>query len=244
MINDLKTQIIILGSSKTLNQIQISGVNLDTGASIRFVNTVKNLGIHMDQALSMESQVVELKKKCFRTLRKICKIRFLLSAAQLKEVVNSLVVSCLDYCNGLYFGVSERVYTQLQTIQNACAKAVTGKYKYDHLDGDLENLHWLTIKKRVIFKIGLLAYKAIHGLAPGYLQEMFKYTFHGSTPKLIVPPYNLTGYGKRAFSCIAPRLLNRLPTEVTEAPSVAAFKSLLKTFLFSLSEYELSKLSD
>ena len=243
-MNDLKTQVIIFGSAKTLSLIHLSGANFDTGASIRFVKTVKNLGIHMDQALSMESQVVELKKKCFLTLRNICKIRYLLSTSQLKEVVNSLVVSCLDYCNGLYFGVSEKVLNQLQLIQNACAKAVTGKYKYDHLDGDLEDLHWLTIKKRVIFKIGLLAYKAIHGLAPCYLQDLFRYTFHGNTPKLMVPQYNLTSYGKRAFSCIGPRLMNRLPQEIVNATSVMIFKSKLKTFLFTLSEYDLQELSE
>lgn len=243
-MNDLKTQVIIFGSSKILSQIQIGGVNLDTGASIRFVKTVKNLGIHMDQALTMESQVSELKIKCFLTLRNICKIRFLLSTAQLKEVVNSLVVSCLDYCNGLYFGTSERVLKQLQLIQNACAKAVTGKYKYDHLDGDLDDLHWLNIKKRVIFKVGLLAYKAIHGLAPGYLQDMFKYTYHGNSPKLMVPPYNLTGYGKRAFSCIGPRLMNRLPPDIVSASSVTIFKSMLKTFLFTLSDHDLNELSE
>ena len=62
--------------------------------------------------------------------------------------------------------------------------------------------------------------------------------------KLLVPHYNLAGYGKRAFSRIAPRLLNRLPTEVVEAPSVDAFKTMLKTFLFKLSDHKLSELCD
>ena len=84
--------------------------------------------------------------------------------------MNSLVVSCLDYCNGLYFGVAERLLNQLQLIQNAAAKAITGKYKYDHLGEDLKELHWLEIKKRVIFKIALLAYKSVNGLAPYYIK--------------------------------------------------------------------------
>jgi len=80
-----------------------------------------------------------------------------LTQDQLKKIVNSLVVSCLDYCNSLYFGITVKLQNQLQLIQNACAKAVTGKYKYDHLEDDLQNLHWLNIKKRVLFKIGLLS---------------------------------------------------------------------------------------
>ena len=242
-MNDTKTQIIIFGSSRILKEITIGGVNFDCGATVRFINTVKNLGVHMDSALSFDKQIVELKKNCFRTLRNICKIRFLLNTDQLKQIVNSLVVSCLDYCNGLYFGISEKLYHQLQLIQNACAKAVTGKYKHDHLEDDLKTLHWLTIKRRVLFKIALLAYKSVNGYAPQYLQSLFRYSHHGHTLKLIVPSYN-TAYGKRSFGSIGPRLFNRLPSSVTTSPSIATFKASLKTYLFNISSYELEKLCE
>ena len=243
-MNDTKTQIIIFGSSRVLKEISIGGVNFDCGATVRFISTVKNLGIHMDSALTLDKQIVELKKKCFRTLRNVCKIRFLLNTDQLKQIVNSLVVSCLDYCNGLYFGINEKLYHQLQLIQNACAKAVTGKYKHDHLDDDLKNLHWLNIKRRVVFKIALLAYKSINGYAPQYLQSLFRYSHHGHALKLIVPSYNTVAYGKRSFSSIGPRLYNRLPSSVTMSPTIASFKATLKTYLFNISVFELEKLCD
>ena len=34
-------------------------------------------------------------------------------------------------------------------------------------------LHWLPVKQRIIFKVGVSGYKAIHGLAPPYLKELF-----------------------------------------------------------------------
>ena len=62
----------------------------------------------MDSCLSMEKQAMEVKKKCFRTLRNICKIiRFLLSNARLK-VIDSLVVFCLHYCNGVMGCITAR----------------------------------------------------------------------------------------------------------------------------------------
>ena len=70
---------------------------------------------------------------------------------------------------------------QLQLIQNACAKAITRKYKHDHMEDDLAKLHWLNVRKRVVFKICLLSYKAVNGLAPAYLKEMFNYA-HYVTP--------------------------------------------------------------
>ena len=241
-MNDSKTQIIIYGPPRVLETISIGGVNFGSATSIRFVSDVKNLGVRMDSALTLQAQVVDLKKKCFRTIRNINKIRFLLSNEQRKQIVNSLVVSCLDYCNGMYYGVSGKLYHQLQLIQNACSKSITGKYKHDNLGDDLDSLHWLSIKKRVLFKIGLLAYKSVNGSAPEYLQELFSYSHHGHSLKLIVPYYKLERYGRRSFSSIGPRLYNALPLHITTLPTVAAFKSALKTFLFGLSDYELENL--
>ena len=234
-LNDSKTQIVVCGPSRVLKEIQMQGVHLTIGTTVRFASCVKNLGVQMDNRLTFEQQVVHLKQSCFRTLRNICKVRFLLTSAQLKTIVNSLVVSCLDYCNGLYFGIGERLLNQLQLIQNAAAKAVTGKYKYDHLGEDLKDLHWLGIKKRVIFKIALLAYKSVNGLAPYYLQSMFQYAHHGHAMKLIVPHYN-SSYGRRSFSYIGPKIFNNLPTNITSSDSVEIFKSNLKTHLFRISE--------
>jgi len=241
-LNDGKTQIIVFGSAKVLNMIQLNGINMvSSGTSIRFISNVKNLGIYMDSRLTMENQIVHLKKKCFSTLRNIRKIRFLLSKDQLKVIVNSLVVSCLDYCNGLFYGITEKLLYQLQVVQNAAAKAITGKYKHDHLGNDLKDLHWLDVRKRVIFKLGLLAYKSVNGLAPMYLQELFRYAHHGHVLKLTVPEVN-TRYGQRSFSVIGPKLLNNLPIAVTSSINVDVFKTALKTFLFNLSATEMETL--
>ena len=184
---------------------------------------------------------MKLKKQCFRTLRNICKIRFLLTQAQLKIIINSLVVSCLDYCNALFYGISERLLHQLQVIQNAAAKVITGKYKYDHIENDLSDLHWLSVKKRVLFKIGLLGFKSLIGLSPQYLQDMFQYCHHGHIPKLQVPSRDLQ-YGRRSFSFAGPRFMNNIPQYIIESDNVNIFKRKLKTYLFNLDDHEVHKL--
>jgi hypothetical protein len=242
-LNGGKTQIIVFGSARVLNNININGVNIASETAIRFIPTVKNLGIYMDSRLTLGHQIIQLKIKCFRTLRNICKIRFLLNKDQLEVIVNSLVVSCLDYCNGLFYGITEQLLRQLQLIQNAAAKAVLGKYKHDHLGDDLKKLHWLDVRKRILFKISLLAYKSINGIAPLYMQELFRYAHHGHVLKLLVPQVN-TKYGLRSFSVIGPKLFNNLPESVTCSENVDIFKSVLKTFLFNLSQAEIQSLSE
>ena len=41
-----------------------------------------------------------------------------------------------------------------------------------------DKVHWLNIRKRVVFKIRLLSYKAVNGLALAYLNDMINYAHH------------------------------------------------------------------
>jgi len=60
----------------------------------------------------------------------------------------------------------------LQLIQNAAARVLTGTRKRDHISPVLASLYWLPVKFRIEFKILLLTYKALHGQAPSYLEEL------------------------------------------------------------------------
>ena len=51
---------------------------------------------------------------------------------------------------------------------------------------------------------------------------------------LHIPRSRLQQKGDRAFTVAAPRLLNQLPPDIRDAPSIYAFKSRLKTHLFNL----------
>ena len=44
--------------------------------------------------------------------------------------------------------------------------------KFDHITPTLMKLHWLPVKHHVLFKILLIVYKALHGLAPKYICDL------------------------------------------------------------------------
>ncbi len=103
------------------------------------------------------------------------------------------------------------------------------------------NLPWpLTLEHRIDFKILLITYKALNGLAPQYLSEILS---HYSPPRplrsqnsghLIIPRISKSTAGGRSFSYLAPKLWNNLPNTVREADTLCQFKSRLKTHLFNL----------
>ena len=82
-----------------------------------------------------------------------------------KTVVNSFIVSRVDY--SLLAGVPQYQLDRLQAVMNPAARLVLGVGKFDRIRHLLsDRLHWLPVHKRVQFKLCLLAYKAVHSLAP------------------------------------------------------------------------------
>jgi len=65
------------------------------------LNLVKNLGIILDNSLTMDDQISAVVKTCFFHIRNISKIRKVINAETCKILETSLMFSQLDYCNAL-----------------------------------------------------------------------------------------------------------------------------------------------
>ena len=102
----------------------------------------------------------------------------------------------------------------------------------------LRELHWLPIKARIEYKIILLTYKSLKGLAPYYLRSLLssyapKRMLRSSAKNLLQTPIARTkAYGERSFSVAAQKLWNNLPDTIKNINSLDSFKKNLKTFLF------------
>ena len=154
-------------------------------------------------------------------------------------MVQGLVVSRLDYANALLIGIPQAQVERLQRLQNCAARLITCTPWRAHITAILKELHWLPAEYRPRFKILLLTYKALHGLAPAYIKDMVhEYqparSLRSSQRSLLQVPRVRTAYGRRSFRYSAAMLWNELPEHVKSAQSVPAFKKLLKTHFFRL----------
>ena len=68
----------------------------------------------------------------------------------------------------------KHILQKLQYAQNAAARLIKLSRKYDHITPHLMELHWLPIEYRIQFKIILLNYKALNGLAPSYVSDLLQ----------------------------------------------------------------------
>ena len=152
---------------------------------------------------------------------------------------NALIIDL--FCNKPSLSVS---IEKLQSVLRAAARLVL-KLPYRSSVTDLmhQQLHWLDIQSRVRYKIGLLVYKCLHGLAPQYLSDYCVPVQVSSTrsslrsarfqERLVVPRTKTKTIGPRGFFHASPTVWNSLPDDLRDPVlSIGCFRNKLKTFPF------------
>jgi hypothetical protein len=238
-LNDSKTEFIIFGDKGTVSRFH--GTTLTLGECfISQSHSVKNIGAQMDSDFKMDTQISATCRAAWYYLYQIGKIKKVLTEEQTKSIIHAHVTSRLDLNNSLLLGVPKKKLSRLQLVQNAAARMITGIKKRDHVSPVLYRLHWLPIEKRILYKVILLTYKALHGKGPEYLQELL--TFYvpnrslrsSGDSKLCIPRCKYVETEKRAFGVRAPMEWNKLPADLRGKETVESFKKALKTYLFKV----------
>ena len=136
--------------------------------------TVRSLGVVLDDQLSFSADIAKKARTCRYLLYNIWRIRPFLTDVMAQVLIQAIVISCLDYCNSLYAGAPASAIRPLELVQKAAARLVFNLPKFSHTTPLLRSLHWLPVAARIQFKTLVLAYRAVIGTAPSYLQVMVK----------------------------------------------------------------------
>ena len=243
MLNDDKTEFLLVGIRKQLTKVPIDGVRVGD-YNISPSPSVRNLGTWFDPHLDMDVHITKTCSSAFYYLYNIRHIRKkYLSRSSTETLIHAFITSGLDYCNNLLYGLPKYQLSKLQRVMNASARLVYCAPKSCHITPLPRELHWLPVCYRIEYKIILLTFKVLHGMAPDYLRHLIS----------VLPPsrYNLRRnddyaalltfpkirtkktLADRSFSCAAPGLWNLLPTTIRSTSSLDIFKIRLKTFLFN-----------
>ena len=166
-LNDEKTEVLIVATNEQRESLTSRLGNLAKESN----SSVKNLGVILDNELNFNLHINHVTKIAFFHLRNIARIRAYLSLADAKTLIHAFVLffSRLDYCNALFSGMTKKSIDRLQLVQNAAARVLTKTRMREHITPVLASLHWLPVVFRIDFKILLLVYKALNGMAPLYV---------------------------------------------------------------------------
>lgn len=242
LLNSNKTEFMWGASKRRQHQIDAAPFVVQ-GDAVQVSQSVRNLGVYLNSDLSLTVHVTHVVRTCFGILRQLMTIRHHIPQATFASLVVQLILSRIDYCNIALIGLPKQQLTRLQLVINAAARLVTGTHRHDHITPLLYDLHWLRVPERIEFKICMLVYKCIHGLAPLYLSDRIKLVssqesrsrLRSSSSLDLCIPATKTQMGDRAFVVAGPVTWNRLPVAVRDSSTLDIFKNRLKTYLFSRS---------
>ena len=123
LINDSKTEFIIIGTRQQLSKVQTNSISIGN-STILLSSEVKNLGTLIDKELSMVTHVNKVASSYFYYLYNIRRIRKYLTRQVCETLVNALVTSRLEYCNSLLYGHPSKLLVRLQRVQNSAARLI------------------------------------------------------------------------------------------------------------------------
>ena len=150
-LNPDKTEFSFFGNSIQLQKC-ITSSFCANGEQIPLSEEVKCLGVFLDRNINFKSHCKNQARKAMCNFIKIRNIRNYLTLKSTEVLVLGLVMSHIDYCNSILYGLPEVTIKSLQRIQNMCAKLVLRRMKISSSSDALRELHWLPIRKRIYFK--------------------------------------------------------------------------------------------
>lgn len=236
-LNSSKTEVIVFGNNPHV--WTSSWWPSDLGSCPIPTPKAKNLGVIVDSRLSFREHVSSVVSSCFHILRTLKKIKPYLSEGHFRTVVTVLIMSRLDYCNGLYLNAHKQQINRLQIIQNAAARLLLDIPKFTSVRNELIQLHWLSVKQRLRFKALCIVFKAVNGLGPDFLRQKFKWyapgrPLHSSGAKHVcIPTVKRANWGGRNFTTCASKSWNDLPFLLKNFSDYFIFRKALKTWLFT-----------
>ena len=108
--------------ARTFNQI--SGINIG-GVAIPPTQAARDLGVVIDNHLKLNKHVNNVCKSASLAIKNIGKIRNYLTQANCEGLIHDFVISRLDSCNSILYGLQDTELNRLQRIQNTAARLVS-----------------------------------------------------------------------------------------------------------------------
>ena len=149
-LNSDKTEcILVTRNNSTRRNLDIYLVMLGN-ILVQPSNSVRNLGFVLDNQLNLNEKINNVERKVIN-LNNISRIIKFIDKDSKIKLVHWLVFSIIDFCNSLYYGLSNLILSGLQMLINSAARLVVGfkRFSRERLTPICINLHILPIKTRI-----------------------------------------------------------------------------------------------
>ena len=139
---------------------------------IKTLDHVRKLGILFDKNMTMAKQFNKMCKIAYFNMRNLSKIRKILDKETLRTAINVLVSPRLWKCTSIWY--KNLSVEQATNGTNSAVRLIWKLKKQDSVRNFRKQLHRLPIPARMQFKLMTTTWKALHNLAPKYIQPLVR----------------------------------------------------------------------
>lgn len=209
------------------------------GHEIGRIEHEKDIGVIVDEELSFERHAHEKINKATSIFAAIRRTFKYLKPDTFLPLYKTLVRSHLDYANSVWAPHKKSIIDKMESVQRRATKQIPALKNLSYTER-LKFLKLPTLAYRRLRGDLIEAYKIIHGKydtdACSILEPMSesgqRYSTRFNSIKIKEQRFK-SNLRKHAFSVRTPKIWNKLPDNITNAPSLNAFKSRLDKLMES-----------
>ena len=208
---------------------------------LKRANTIKYLGLLIDEDMKFKSHVTKITSMCRRILG-ISRSSFYLNRKLLLLLYNSLILPYMSYCNIIWGSNYESTLYPLITIQKRAVRLITGSRPLSHTSNLFKDLKILKLTDLVKYQILLIMHDFLFERLPDpvakfSLREVnrpIRRAIHFndsilSSTGTSVANYRITNYRQFVIFCRGPSLWNEvISTRIPNITDIPRSKGLFK----------------
>ena len=130
-VNQAKTDFLLFHPPTITVPCNVLPLNLD-GHEIPSSPSICNLDGIFDYSMTMAEHITHLSRSINWQLQNLNRIRKFLDTSTCHNIVRTLILSKLDYCNSLLYGIDKKHLNRLQILQNRCARLILTQPSHTH----------------------------------------------------------------------------------------------------------------
>ena len=224
---------MILLSNKTTDTTILNNVQIN-GRPVLFSNSIKYLGLHVDNHLNWNGHIRMTKNTIMPIVWNFSKVRHLINEATARLYYTSLIRPLLQYAAATFYNMSGTNAQILERIQNKCLRIITKAHSRTHRRV-LRNLtHIPSLASRHTYLYLWEFYKLYKNISLKLLNDMLivntesMYDSRSATHCNVKIPRMNKRVGQRSLNYLGPITFNSLPTNIKTSPSFSIFKKRLR----------------
>ena len=188
---------------------------------------MRDLGVLFDSELTTKKHIAKVAAVCFFHIRRLRQIRRRIGKYAIR-FVQALITPRLDYCNSMLASLYRNRHFSCYI---ECRTPLFGVVTISRHTG--LQLHWLSLRSRVQFKLRILMHSIHNKSSPSYLSDTVQTVAtrcglrSSATTDYVVPwTHSKLKFSKRAFAYACPAAWNGLPEHICGQSTPATFRRL------------------